>query len=382
MRTTRPTWAEISRKNLLHNYRSLRRLAGESTELLAVVKANAYGHGLELCARALAAEGAGWFGVTSVEEAVRLRPICPEARIVEFSGVWPGEPAAVFDLGLTPVVWEAAQLDLLEEEGRRRGVAPRALAVHLEIDTGMSRQGVQREHLPDLLARFGGASPLRLEAAMTHFHSPDAPEPTESQMTEFTSAVETIERSGLRPELLSVGSSADVLNQGTKAMTELALRFGARRMVRTGLALYGYAPQRGFGAELRPVLTWKTRVTSVRTIEPGAKAGYGGTFTAQRTTRLALLPVGYADGLNRLLSNRGSVLVGGQRAPVAGRVSMDQTMVDVTGIPGVTAGDEAVLIGEQDRERITATELAELTGTIPYEVLCAIAPRVPRKLVE
>lgn len=381
MMATRPTWVEISRKNLLHNYRLLLRLAGEPTELLAVVKANAYGHGLELCARALAAEGARWFGVTSVEEAVALRTVCPEARIVAFSGVWPGEAAAVYDRRLTPVVWEAWQLDLLEEEGRRRGAAPGELPVHLEIDTGMSRQGVQAEHLLGLLTRFAVPSPLRLEAAMTHFHSPDTPEPTESQMEEFSSAVETIERSGLRPEFLSAGSSTDVLNQSTRAVTELANRYGARRMVRTGLALYGYSPQHGVGTELRPVLTWKARVTSLRDIEVGTKAGYGGTFTAQRRTRLALLPVGYADGLNRLLSNRGYALVRGERAPVAGRVSMDQTMVDVTDIPGVTAGDDVILIGEQGRGRVTASDLADWTGTIPYEVLCAISPRVPRQMV-
>lgn len=382
MMATRPTWAEISRKNLLHNYRLSLRLAGESTELLAVVKANAYGHGLELCARTLAAEGARWFGVTSVEEAAALRAVCPDARILAFSGVWPGEAAAVFDQRLTPVVWDAWQLDLLEEEGRRRGVAGRELPVHLEIDTGMSRQGVQREHLTGLLKRFGERSPFRLEAAMTHFHSPDTLEPTESQMKEFASAVETIERSGLRPEFLSAGSSADVLNQSTRAVTELARRYGARRMVRTGLSLYGYAPQRGVDGELRPVLTWKARITSLRDIDVGTKVGYGGTYTAQRRTRLALLPVGYADGLNRLLSNRGYALVRGERAPVAGRVSMDQTTVDVTDIPGVTVGDEVILIGEQGRERVTASELAELTGTIPYEVLCAIAPRVPRKMVD
>lgn len=380
--TTRPIWAEISRKSLLHNYRLLLRLAGESTELMAVVKANAYGHGLELCARALEAEGARWFGVTSVEEAITLRNVCPAARIVAFSGVWPGEAAAVFEHRLTPVVWEAWQLDLLEEEGRRRGVAARELPVHLEIDTGMSRQGVQREHLTDLLTRFGERSPLRLEAAMTHFHSPDRPEPTELQMEGFAAAVETIEQSGLRPEFLSAGSSADVLDQSTRAVTELARRYKTRRMVRTGLALYGYSPQREADAELRPVLTWKARVTSLRDVEAGTKVGYGGTFTAQRRTRLALLPVGYADGLSRLLSNRGYALVGGERAPVAGRVSMDQATVDVTDIHDVRVGDEAVLIGEQGAVRVTASELAELTGTIPYEVLCAIAPRVPRKMVE
>lgn len=381
MTSTRPTWAEISRGKLLHNYHVLRRLLGSETELLAVVKANAYGHGMETCARALAADGARWFGVTCVEEAVALRAACPDARILALSGVWPGEAEAVLDHRVTPVVWEAAHFDLLETAARARGIGAGEVPVHLEIDTGMSRQGVQNRHLGQILSRFGATSPLRLEAVMTHFHSPDEPEPTESQVKEFATAVETVFRNGLHPEFLSAGSSADVLGRSTLSVTEMARRYGARRLARPGLALYGYAPQRGADMELEPILTWKARVTSVREIAPGTKAGYGGTFTAWRQTRLALLPVGYADGFNRLLSNRGWVLIRGKRAPVAGRVSMDQTMVDVTEIPGVEAGDEVVLIGAQGGERVTATDVAELIGTIPYEVLCWIAPRVPRTLV-
>jgi len=382
MTFTRPLWAEISKNNLLHNYGILRRLAGAETELLAVVKANAYGHGLEACARLLAADGARWFGVTCVEEAVALRAICPEARILALSGVWPDEAEAVLEHRLTPVVWEVAHLDLLEDAARRRGVGTGELAVHLEIDTGMSRQGVQGKHLAAILPRFQGGSPFRLEAVMTHFHTPEEPGPTASQVKELVAAMDTITGAGLRPEMLSAGSSADVLQQSTLAVTDLARKYGVRRMVRTGIALYGYAPQRGMGVELEPVLTWKTRVTSVREIEAGTTAGYGGTFTARRRTRLALLPAGYADGVNRLLSNKGWMLVRGQRAPVAGRVSMDQTMVDVTDIPDVATGDEVVLIGRQVGQRVTAADLADLTGTIPYEVLCDIAPRVPRIVVD
>lgn len=382
MTFTRPLWAEISKNNLLHNYGILRRLAGAETELLAVVKANAYGHGLEACARLLAADGARWFGVTCVEEAVALRAICPEARILALSGVWPDEAEAVLEHRLTPVVWEVAHLDLLEDAARRRGVGTGELAVHLEIDTGMSRQGVQGKHLAAILPRFQGGSPFRLEAVMTHFHTPEEPAPTASQVKELVAAMDTITGAGLRPEMLSAGSSADVLQQSTLAVTDLARKYGVRRMVRTGIALYGYAPQRGMGVELEPVLTWKTRVTSVREIEAGTTAGYGGTFTARRRTRLALLPAGYADGVNRLLSNKGWMLVRGQRAPVAGRVSMDQTMVDVTDIPDVATGDEVVLIGRQVGQRVTAADLADLTGTIPYEVLCDIAPRVPRIVVD
>ncbi len=391
---TRPIWAEISRNKLIHNFRLLRRSAGAETETVAVVKANAYGHGLEACARALGEDGARWFAVTCVEEAVALRQALTAPtqakrtlewatpRIIALSGVWSGEAEAVIEHGLTPSVWELGHLELLEDAARRCGLGAGGVAVHLEIDTGMSRQGVQPERLEPLLARLEQGSPLRVEAVMTHFHSPDDAEATASQVRQLATAVDTIVRSGIRPELLSAGSSADTLAQSTAAVTELARRIGARRMVRTGISLYGYAPHSGIGAELQPVLAWKARISGLRQIEAGTMVGYGGTFTARRRTRLALLPAGYADGLSRLLSNKGWVLVRGQSAPIAGRVSMDQTMADVTEITGAAVGDEAVLIGEQGGQRVTAADLAELTGTIPYEVLCAIAPRVPRMMVE
>jgi alanine racemase len=382
MTFTRPIWAEVSRGKLARNYRRLRALAGPNAEMMAVIKANAYGHGLAECARVLSSEGACWFGVTCVEDAVALRGILPDAQILALSGLWPGEADAVLDHKLTPSVWTGTHLDLIEEAASRRSLGARQVPVHLEIDTGMSRQGAQVDELPALLARFSTASPLRLEAVMTHFHSPQNPAAAAQQMQVFAQAVEQIVWAGLRPEFLSAGSSADVLEQISSALTDLAGRHGARRIVRTGLSLYGYAPDGQPNPVLEPVLAWKTHITSLRWIEPGTTAGYGATFTALRHTRLALLPVGYADGFSRLLSNRGWVLVRGQRAPIAGRVSMDQTMVDVTGIPDVAAGDEVVLLGEQGRERISAQHLAELTGTISYEVLCAIAPRVPRIMVE
>lgn len=382
MNPTRPIWAEISQGKLAQNYRCLRSLAGPDAAMMAVIKANAYGHGLAECAHVLDAEGAAWFGVTCVEEAVALRGTLPGARILALSGLWPGEADVVLDQRLTPAVWTPAHLDLLEEAARRRAIGAAAVPVHLEIDTGMSRQGAQLADLPDLLGRFGPSSPLRLEAVMTHFHSPQNLQAAAQQVQAFAQAVEQIARAGIRPEFLSAGSSADVLEKTSVAITGLAQRHGAQRMMRTGLSLYGYAPDGRPNPAIQPVLAWKTRITSLRWIEPGTTAGYGATFTASHPTRLALLPVGYADGYSRLLSNRGWVLIRGQRAPVAGRVSMDQIMVDVTGIPGVVAGDEVVLIGQQGPEHITAQHLADLTGSIAYEVLCAIAPRVPRIMVE
>lgn len=298
------------------------------------------------------------------------------------SGLWPGEAEAALEHRLTPAVWEPAHLDWIEEAGRRRGVGPGAVPVHLEIDTGMSRQGVAPGRLAGILERFGSGSVLRLEAVMTHLHSPENADRSLEQERVFAGAVEAIAAQRLRPEFLSVGSSATVLEGDAQEITQVARRIGARPMLRPGIALYGYAPCRQVQTELRPVLAWKTRVTGLREIEPGTTAGYDATFRASRRTRLALLPVGYADGLNRLLSNQGEVLVRGRRAKIAGRISMDQTLLDVTDIPGVAVGDEVALIGEQGADRITAHDLAELTGSICWEVLCAIGARVPRVMVD
>jgi alanine racemase len=385
MTSTRPTWAEVSRSRLIQNHDALRRLAGRDTELLCVVKANAYGHGLAECARAFEANGARWFGVTCVEEGVALRRELPEASILVMSAIWSGEAEAVLEHDLTPVVWEARHLTLLEGAAKKLRAAPGDCPVHLEIDTGMSRQGVQGKDLEPLLERFAKSSPLRLQAVMTHFHTPGNADLRAGQMREFVTAAGTILGHGLFPEILSAGSSAGALEPDAEQV-RTADRMGAQLMLRAGISLYGYAPDAEHptegGRHLRPVLAWKTRVVSLREIPASATVGYGATFTAKRPTRLALLPVGYADGLNRLLSNQGSVLVRGQRAPIAGRISMDHTSVDVTDVAGVEVGDEVVLIGEQGEEKITAADMAALNGTIAYEVLCGIAARVPRTMVD
>ena len=378
----RPVWAEVSRSKLLHNFRLLRSLAGQA-DLLAVVKANAYGHGTAACSQVLAEGGVKWLGVTDVNEGVAARAVSPKAEILAMGGLWTGEAETAIAHRLTPVVWESFHL----EEAARVG---QPIPVHLEIDTGMSRQGVRFGDLPALLDKLQALPDLQLNGVLTHFHSPEVLDSsaTQEQLAQFVTSVDTIYARGLRPRWIHAGSSASLLECGTDALVKLAEKHGAKAMLRPGLALYGYAP-RFSGSErlaiadkLTPVLTWKTRVTSLRTIEPGETAGYCATFRAVRRTRLALLPVGYADGLNRLLSNRGAVLVRGQRAQMAGRISMDLTIVDVTDVPGVEIGDEVVLIGEQGTERMTAYDHADLAGTIPYEILCNISARVPRVMVD
>ncbi|MGB0121973.1 MAG: alanine racemase [Silvibacterium sp.] len=378
----RPVWAEISRSKLLHNFNLLRSLASPA-DLLAVVKADAYGHGTVLCSEALATGGAKWLGVTSVEEGIAVRAVCPGAEILAMGGLWPGEAAVALAHRLTPVVWEPVHLD---EAGR----AGQPLSVHLEVDTGMSRQGVRLADLLALLDKFQALPSLKLDGVLTHFHSPemlDSPANHE-QFGQFVTVIDTIRARGLHPRWIHAGNSASLLDPGAAALVKLAEKCGCKAMLRPGLALYGYAPRFTGGTtstiadDLKPVLAWKSRVASLRTIEAGETAGYCATFRATRRTRLALLPVGYADGLNRLLSNRGSVLIRGQRASIAGRISMDLTIVDVTEIPGTEIGDEAVLIGAQGAEAITAYDHADLAGTIPYEILCNINARVLRVMVD
>jgi alanine racemase len=354
------------------------------------------------CAPILVEAGAQWLGVTSVEEAVSARTVCPAADILVMSGIWRGEADAVIDEGLTPIVWEPFHLHLLEEAARRRGSAAHSIPVHLELDTGMSRQGVGTAGpaMEEMLRRFHAESALKLDGIATHFSAPEVLDGAENdeQIRRFAAAIEMIAALGHRPAWVHAGNSATLLRgEHIAPLQRAAGRLGARLLLRPGLALYGYAPRftdggvtvpsPGSEAKLGPVLAWKTRVTSLRTIGRGEGAGYNSTFRAVRTTRLALLPMGYADGLNRLLSNCGTVLLRGGHAKIAGRISMDQTILDATdlnaiGIGGVEIGDEVVLIGHQGGESLTAYDLADIAGTIPYEVLCNIAARVPRVVID
>ncbi|MGI4757440.1 MAG: alanine racemase [Janthinobacterium lividum] len=397
---TRPIWAEISVSNLRANFETLRASAGPQVDVLAVIKADAYGHGAAECAPVLAAAGAQWLGVTSAEEgsAVRaaLQTLPGAPRLLVMCSIWPGDEAACIGNGLTPVVWEPYHLDLLEAEAHRRNLPAHSVAVHVEVDTGMARQGVTPGELLDrLLARFLPGSPLLLEGVLTHLASTEcAADPQNAiQMARFASALEQVRHAGLQPELIHAGNTSSTDSGFVPAeLPALAARIEARAMTRAGLALYGYAlPLENGKAHVQPdlhrVMTWKTRVVSLREVRRGDTVGYNAAFVAPRTMRLALLPVGYADGFRRGLSSStehagGDVLLHGVRAPIVGRVSMDLAMVDVSGLPQVEIGDEAVLLGSQGGEHIGADEQARIAGTSAYEILCGISDRVPRILVQ
>ena len=392
---TRPCWVEIRTRALEDNYRFLAAQTPDA-ELLAIVKADAYGHSLALCAPAALRAGTRWLGVTSVEEGVAARAICPESQILVIGGNFPGQADDVVSHRLTAVVWEPWQLDELECAARKAGLPDRALPVHLEIDTGMSRQGVDAPGLAPLLARFVAGSPLRLDGVMTHLFAADEADGrvTNEQFARTDAMLGQVKAAGLHPEWLNVGNSAALLAGQASAIAALASRHQMKALLRPGLALYGLIPEYDPGFEpaepptlaearrcLQPVLSWKSKVVSVRSIPAGTVIGYNGTFVATEPMRLALVAAGYADGLDRHLGNCFSLLVGGQRAPLVGRISMDQSVLDVTDIPAVSPGDEVVILGTQDRETITAFDHAEAAQTIPWEVLTRIGARVSRVAV-
>jgi alanine racemase len=389
---TRPCRVEIRTGALEENYRFLSDLAAPHAELLAIVKADAYGHSLALCAPAAVRSGARWLGVTSVEEGVAARALCPTAQILTIAGVFPGQGRAVIDHRLTSVVWETWQLEELEAAASAAGLRPASLPVHLEIDTGMSRQGASLESLAPILERISPSSPFRLEGVMTHLFAADEADGqvTRAQLARLDEALSRISSMGHFAEWLNVGNSAALLAGQAKAIADLAGRHGMKTLLRPGLALYGLAPQ--FSPEepasvaaarthLQPVLSWKTNVVSLRTIPAGAVIGYNGTFVATEPMRLALVAAGYGDGLTRNLGNRFSLLVRGEHAPLVGRISMDQAVLDVTEISGVVSGDEVVILGAQCGQTINAFDHASAAGTIPWEIFTRIAPRVPRVAV-
>lgn len=398
---TRPVWAEISAHHLRENYRRLQAAAGPGVDVLAVVKANAYGHGATGCAPVLAAAGASWLGVTGVEEGIAVRralAILPQGmvpRILVMCGLWIGEAEACLQHALTPVVWEPYHFDLLQAEAKRLAFPPATIALHLEIDTGMSRQGIAPgEPLAHLLQHLQATPALHLEGVLTHFASAEVIDDPQNQRqrASFERALRQISSTGLHPPLIHVGNTSGVdSNAVAQWLPHLAREHSAQALTRAGLALYGYALPLFQGAQepvshltgIVPILDWKTRIVSLRDIDRGETVGYNATYIAPRPMRLALLPVGYADGFRRALSStsaaQGSaVLLHGRRAPIVGRVSMDLSIVDVTGIPEASIGDEAVLLGRDGTEVISAAEHARFAGTNIYEILCGISDRVPR----
>ena len=376
----RPTWAEIDLDALAGNLGVIRELVGRDVKIMAAVKADAYGHGAVECARALESEGAQWLGVTDAAEGLALRGAGVTARILLMTGIWKGEEDGIVAQNLTPTIWEPWHIELLERAARKRqGDLPsHRLPVHLKIDTGMNRLGASKEALPRLCEMLSACKHLTLEGVSTHFASAEVLESEDAvrQMKCFEEGLAVLRNYGLRPPLVHMGNSAAMSARPETWKT----------MVRPGIALYGYSLAFTRGGQpaavaelpLRPVLSWKTRVLTVKEVAAGQAVGYMGTFLTKERSRIAVLPVGYADGYPRLLSNRARVIVRGEYAPVVGRVSMDLTIVDVSHIHNIAVGDEVVLIGKGNSKSVDAVELARWCESVPYEILCGLSQRVPR----
>jgi alanine racemase len=383
---TRPTWAEVSLTALRQNFRTVQKHVGADVTVCAVVKADAYGHGALECSRALESEGARWLGVTSLDEAIPLRDAGITANILLMTGFWRGEETEIVRLRLTPTVWEQRQVESLDAAAAVLGVAQHP--VHLKVDTGMGRLGVAMEQLPTLLNAIKAAKHLFLEGLSTHLASSeimDAPSVAEQERN-FDAARRMVRDAGFEPALVHMANTNAVISR-----RETWTGLKDKAMVRPGIALYGYylpfmrAGREVSGGTLRlpvkPILTWKTRILSLRDFGANRPLGYGATYVTKAPAHVAVLPVGYADGFNRQLSNRGRVIVREHYAPILGSISMDLTLVDVTGIPGVAIGDEVILLGTSDGMSVDALEHARLANSSPYEILCNISKRVPRRYV-
>ena len=369
----RPTWVEIDLDALAENFRAVRRRVGEGVRVMAVVKADAYGHGAAGCARRLAAEGADWFGVALPEEGLELRRAGVEQPILSLEGFWGAQAGACVRHRLTPVLYRLDMAEAFDRAAREAGVVA---DVHVKIDTGMGRLGIRYDEAAEFARALKRFPNLRVDGVMTHFASADDAAQdcfTEEQVARFKEARYMFRAEGHAPTFEDMANSA----------ATFAHPVSRGNMVRPGGVLYGLwrdvlQPQTA-APPLRPVMSLRSRVALLKWVEVGETLGYGCTFEATRRTLVATLPVGYHDGYVRALSNRGRVIVRGQFAPVVGRISMDSTLLDVTDVHGVALNDQVTLIGADGELLVPAEDIAKTAGTISYEITCGVSGRVPRR---
>ncbi len=370
----RPTRAEINLQALRDNLRVVRKVAA-GARIWAVLKADAYGHGAPAVARTLERAQVDGFCVALLEEGVELREAGIVAPILVMGGHYGNAHEEAIARGLVPVVHD---IEAIASFARlvRTGVVGGPIDVHLKVDTGMSRLGATMRELPEVAALLASCPQLRVRGLMTHLGCADSADDleTDEAMARFDLAVSILARHGVHPDVRHAANSAALLRGRA--------RFDA---VRPGIALFGVAPGLGgrtLDGELKPVMRVRSEIVALRELEPQAAVGYGALWKATRRSRIATVPIGYADGLNRHLGNRGHLLVRGRRAPIVGAVSMDMTMIDVTDVEGAALHDEAVVLGAQEgalgRDCISADEIAAAADTIPWEVMTSISRRVPR----
>ena len=369
MQLTRPVWVEIDLDNLKYNFKQLKGNLSAGTLVMAVVKADAYGHGVIPVAQTLIDEGVDRLGVALPEEGVELREAGINVPIQVLGEVLSSQYRLIIDYDLIPTIARKDSLQKINELAEKQGIRKK---VHIKIDTGMGRIGVFPDQALSFIKEAQQLRHIKIEGLMTHFATADEEdkEYTYQQWERFLYINRELGNMGISIPLKHAGNSAAVID-----LAEFQLN-----MVRPGISLYGLLPSDHVNTiDLKPVLSWKAKVDFIKDVPAGTAISYGATYITKRKSTIATIPLGYADGYSRLLSNKGFVLIKGQRAPVRGSVCMDQFMVDVSDIPNVDVGDEVVLIGKQVHDMITATDIADLIGTINYEVLCNVSKRVPRK---
>lgn len=366
MTPPRRTWAEIDLRALRHNFETARGLLPKGTGVMAVVKANAYGHGAVLATQALAGEAA-MFGVANLAEAIEIQPHARGTPIFILGPALPDERPLLVEHGFIPSISNLEEARAFAALGEARG---RPVPGHLIFDTGMGRIGVWQEEAAEVSRAIAALPDLAVTGLGSHFPVADEDlEFTREQLTRFHTLAAELRRELFPEALLHIENSAGII--------ELPEHPG--QLVRAGLMLYGDSPIPEFQPRLRQVMTWKARITLIREVGAGRGVSYGRTYITPRAMRLATLGVGYADGFRRHLNHRGAeVLIGGRRCPLLGRVTMDQIVVDISAVPEAREGDEAVLLGRQGPDEILATEVAERAGTIAWDIFTGIGRRVER----
>jgi len=362
----RPVWAEVDLSALKHNLKIIKNYT--ASEIMPIVKANAYGHGAVEVVRALKNEGIKRFGVAFLEEALELRRHFPDLNLMIIGPTLPQYSDILVKEDLIPEICQYKQAEALSAAAVK---LKKTIRIHIKIDTGMGRIGLCEEALEEIKKMFGLPG-LFLEGIYTHLATADSPDLAYAyqQLAKFDNLYRQLKKEGIIIPLRHVANSSAILR----------LPESHYELCRPGIILYGQLPASGLGekAGFKPVMSLKAKIVHLKTIETGESVSYGRSFVATRPTRVATLPLGYADGLRRDLSNRWQVIVNGKKAPIIGKVCMDQTMIDVTEIEDVKLGDEVVLIGDGQYPEISAGQMAKMLDTISYEILCGIGQRVPR----
>jgi len=371
--THAPTQAEIDLDALAFNVAQARRLGGKGKKFLAVVKANAYGHGAIGIARELEALGVDFLGVAFVDEGVKLRKAGIKKPILVLGGIFPSHVKKIFTFGLTPVVFDLTVAHALDSEGKRQ---KRVLPVHIKIDTGMNRLGVPFEQTEKFFTGLQSVKFLKVEGVLSHFSSAhlrdkESRNYSAEQTKKFKKSLSLIRGLNFVPSLIHMTNSSAIIENLIPDFT----------MVRAGLMLFGAYPSDALAQShlsLKPVMSLKTHVIQIKTVPPETPISYSRTFCTKKESLIAAIALGYADGYHYRLSNRGKVLIQGKKLPLVGSVCMDLIMADVTELPGVKSEEEVVLFGRQGKATIAVEEVAQWADTIPYEILCGISSRVPR----